>query len=411
MLPLHVSANHTTAHTLADLQLQLQILLSQVNALTPTAAPISIPTTPSSIIPTTTASSCPAFTQTLYRGKRDTDTGGEVTKLQQFLASDSSIYPEREVTGYFGALTERAVQRWQTAHSVVSSGTPDTTGYGVIGPKTRIAISQKCKPAEIIQNSTPPTIVPIVSPKESVLATATPPMVARNIPPSISSVTGPTSLLIDAAGIWTVIADDDQFDTLIYQVSWGDSISPKQKNGVFSHSYTKVGTYTATFMVTDIEDRFVFETRTIVVTKPAPDNSPPAITSTETSGTLSVGEAIVFTWKATDPNSDNIVWAISWGDGTTTGVVCSGTNKPDTNTVSPVGWERSFEHVYTSAGTYNVTATVSDCKENGTKSAATSHIISAPTSALPGKTNQYAAAFEAIKRELLNLSVLTLFIE
>ncbi len=41
------------------------------------------------------------------------------------------------VTGYFGDLTLQAVQRWQAAHGIVSSGDPGSTGFGIIGPRTR----------------------------------------------------------------------------------------------------------------------------------------------------------------------------------------------------------------------------------------------------------------------------------
>lgn len=46
------------------------------------------------------------------------------------------------VTGYFGPLTEHAVQSWQSMHQIVSSGTAQSTGYGSVGPKTRAAITQ-----------------------------------------------------------------------------------------------------------------------------------------------------------------------------------------------------------------------------------------------------------------------------
>lgn len=39
--------------------------------------------------------------------------GSDVTRLQQFLALDSLIYPEAQITGYFGPLTERAVERFR----------------------------------------------------------------------------------------------------------------------------------------------------------------------------------------------------------------------------------------------------------------------------------------------------------
>lgn len=64
------------------------------------------------------------------------DINQDVTELQTFLASDSSVYPERLVTGYFGPLTQSAVQRFQCKYSIVCSGNSSTTGYGRVGPRT-----------------------------------------------------------------------------------------------------------------------------------------------------------------------------------------------------------------------------------------------------------------------------------
>ncbi len=68
--------------------------------------------------------------------------GPQVTELQTYLATNASIYPEGLVTGYFGPLTQAAVQRFQAAQNIVSSGSPSTTGYGRVGPMTiaRLAV-------------------------------------------------------------------------------------------------------------------------------------------------------------------------------------------------------------------------------------------------------------------------------
>lgn len=66
--------------------------------------------------------------------------GDEVRCLQQLLAADPSIYPEGLITGYFGTKTEAAVQRFQVAHNIVTGGTPQATGYGAVGAKTRAAL-------------------------------------------------------------------------------------------------------------------------------------------------------------------------------------------------------------------------------------------------------------------------------
>jgi peptidoglycan hydrolase-like protein with peptidoglycan-binding domain len=68
-------------------------------------------------------------------------TGSNVTELQTYLATNASIYPSGLVTGYFGPLTQAAVQRFQAAQGIVSSGSPSTTGYGRVGPKTMAAIN------------------------------------------------------------------------------------------------------------------------------------------------------------------------------------------------------------------------------------------------------------------------------
>jgi len=69
------------------------------------------------------------------------DRGSEVTELQAYLATNASIYPEALVTGYFGQLTMAAVERFQVIQGIVSKGTPATTGYGRVGPRTQFAIN------------------------------------------------------------------------------------------------------------------------------------------------------------------------------------------------------------------------------------------------------------------------------
>ncbi len=75
--------------------------------------------------------SCSIFSQDLYYGMNSS----EVECLQQFLVNiGNDIYPEKLVTGYFGPLTQAAVQRYQAFKGII------TTGY--FGPLTRIAANQ-----------------------------------------------------------------------------------------------------------------------------------------------------------------------------------------------------------------------------------------------------------------------------
>lgn len=68
-------------------------------------------------------------------------TGSDVTELQTYLAQNASIYPSGLVTGYFGPLTQAAVERFQSTQGIVSSGSPETTGYGRVGPTTMARIN------------------------------------------------------------------------------------------------------------------------------------------------------------------------------------------------------------------------------------------------------------------------------
>lgn len=84
---------------------------------------------------------CPHLTRVLQKGS----TGTEVSALQKFLSLDQTIYPEGLVTGYFGAATERAVQRFQHSGKLLSSGTPGSNGFGIVGPRTRALMMQVCQ--------------------------------------------------------------------------------------------------------------------------------------------------------------------------------------------------------------------------------------------------------------------------
>lgn len=78
------------------------------------------------------------FTQVLRKGSK----GVQVIALQDFFKKDPAIYPEGIVSGYFGPATERAVQHFQKKYGLVTSGSPNTTGFGVVGPKTRSKLNE-----------------------------------------------------------------------------------------------------------------------------------------------------------------------------------------------------------------------------------------------------------------------------
>lgn len=70
------------------------------------------------------------FTQPLFYGA----SGREVEELQKLLKTMPDVYPEGDVTGQYGSLTQMAVKRFQLKYGIVS---PDSEFYGVVGPATR----------------------------------------------------------------------------------------------------------------------------------------------------------------------------------------------------------------------------------------------------------------------------------
>lgn len=115
--------------------LQLQQVLAQLRS-----APVITPT-PTIVNPTVgNFGTCPILGRDLRPGM----SGGDVANLQSFLAGDVTIYPEATISAYYGGLTQAAVQRFQTRYGIVSYGSPDTTGYGAVGPATRARIASVC---------------------------------------------------------------------------------------------------------------------------------------------------------------------------------------------------------------------------------------------------------------------------
>lgn len=77
------------------------------------------------------ATSKTTFSTPLARGM----TSPLVSELQKVLQKIPTVYPEGRVTGYFGPLTEVAVQRFQLLYKIVTNKTDP--GFGRVGPKTR----------------------------------------------------------------------------------------------------------------------------------------------------------------------------------------------------------------------------------------------------------------------------------
>ncbi|MDO8524601.1 MAG: sortase [bacterium] len=71
--------------------------------------------------------------------------GTNVVELQTYFAIN--------ITGYFDSFTQSATQKFQTEQGIVSSGNPETTGYGRVGPRTMLRINSLLEKEYIIPST------------------------------------------------------------------------------------------------------------------------------------------------------------------------------------------------------------------------------------------------------------------
>lgn len=100
--------------------------------------PVATPsTTPTTIVPQQrSVKACARITKTLSFGAR----GNDVLELQTYLASTGDLTSDA-VSGYFGAMTRAALRTYQAREGIVSEGDEQTTGWGVVGARTRARIA------------------------------------------------------------------------------------------------------------------------------------------------------------------------------------------------------------------------------------------------------------------------------
>mgnify|MGYP001618140832 FL=1 len=93
--------------------------------------------------------------------------------------------------------------------------------------------------------------------------------IRQNLSPTINSMTGPTSLVAQQSGTWTVLASDPNNDFLYYSVTWGDGGENAQQAGpTFLHTYGAAGTYPARFTVNDGKGGVTKSDVTVIVSTP-----------------------------------------------------------------------------------------------------------------------------------------------
>ena len=314
----------------------LQAQLTPTSSLGPTAPPVVNVPVAGSTAGTFQYGRCPDLQFNLERGDRDSQTAFEVTMLQQFLSQDTQIYPEGEITGYFGPATERAVQRFQVRHGIVTQGDYDSTGYGRVGPRTRQAIRNSCG---TIDDSVTNTRAFTVTPTR-----------------------GPIDLKVSATFEFTGLACTS------YELDWGDGSAKEiqQGQGVVGcstdavrvqkeHTYATPGTYIVTLRLGNgsLQTLPVIGRLTVTAQEkntgnfPIDPNAKASITFSDTQGSAPFAAGVML---RSDVPLSCTSYEIDWGDGSAMvkkeagNSLCIGSN----------GYTKEFKYTYKNAGIYTV---------------------------------------------------------
>lgn len=372
LFPTLASADHTNAHIIQRLQTQIEQLQAQIVLLQQQSSDPGISEQPSVPQSPPGLSYCPVFSRTLYRGTSDNNAEGEVTKLQKILAKDSSVYPEGLITGYYGSLTEKAVQRWQAKKGIISSGSPATTGYGVVGSQTR---------AKIIIEACP-TLPPI--PTDSIITVLSPNGGERwalgsdqTIQWSSESLTTGTErpslgeipyVDIDLLS-WSIPCKTKRggpCPTLVWVPSFSIALARKVTNaGSFSWSVGKnisesnipVGLYVVRISNSENSGQYDQSNTAFSIVKEDSDNLPPTISGVSGPSVLKAGEVGKWEVKASDPELGPLTYSAVWGDETVgTGI----SERAVSSKLSVATQTATFTHVYSKASNYAPLFTVTD---------------------------------------------------
>src|SRR3989344_5379111 len=195
-----------------------------------------------------------------------------VRAIQEALAEDRAVYPEGLTTGYFGPLTQAAIQR--LLNRLETQGFATTTlplgERDRIGPWLRqIILRYWCAraPSPITPELVCPLLVATTTPAESCTGTweqlkgwrschigwrCVPVSRTLNQQPAINSFEGPTELTVGQSGTWTVQASDPENDALTYRIMWGDESVQDQ---LWSFAELDAGTFASTTTFTHVYAR------------------------------------------------------------------------------------------------------------------------------------------------------------
>lgn len=292
-----------SAATAQEIAAQIEALLKQVSALQTQINAGPTPAGGQTVVPGAGTLQCASIGRALKRGS----SGADVTQLQQFLALDPAVYPEAQVTGFYGALTEAAVKKFQCKHGIICTGTPDSTGYGNVGPRTMAAIATQC-----------PQIMGVGANADTVSG-------FMRVTPTAGAV--PLNVKVDV-----ILNSAKSCKAQTYEVFFGDAAAPinitvpagmcNEMTQTLNHTYTTGGVYTLSLRSGVFQDT-VKITATGSSTGTTPTPGPKAFNASPTSGPVPLN--VTFTGIRNINNlCNNGSYTLDFGDGQTTTFADSG---------------------------------------------------------------------------------------
>jgi len=338
----YAPATSPSSGTAAQLYAQVQTLLAQISALQAAQGGVVAPGSSGTVY---NSSACPLIGRSLSPGS----TGSDVTSLQQYLISVGLLSPT-SATGFYGPLTQAAVQQWQVAHNIVSSGTPATTGYGVVGPRTAAAISLLCTTAAA---SAPAPVAPVGGFIQVTPISGTAPLTV-----SVRATINTANSCVSAT--YTLDFGDG---TPVQQIQSAGGTCQQQVQ-TYQHTYIYGGTYQITLSAGSHTTNV-----SIAVTGPAAPGTGPTPTPAPTpTPPTPTGTISAFTTSGNAPLTVNfyvscasgVAYNVVFGDGTDLG------GSGVTGTKCGPGGLDSITHTYTAAGTFTAQLVIFSQQQNGT---------------------------------------------
>ena len=294
---------------------------------------------------TTPIGVCPALSRFLQHGARDTFGNDEVARLQLFLKDEG--YYTGAVNGIFDSATEAAVQQFQADNDIAMWGSPPTTGFGAVGPRTRAAISQWCVgfPLQRKFSAFPQSGVAPLTVQFSV------------------------NVQTRAAGFSVDFGDGGTTPVPCTATTTGACVRPV----TLSHTYPQPGSFTARLKRTTATStvRTVAELGIqVLATSTSATNTPPVISFFSGPTALKRGASGTWAVTARDADRDALSYFMSWGDSSAV---------EEKRSIDLLGQTISFMHSYSATGTYAILATVRDGR--GGEARATSTVSVSDTAA------------------------------